>query len=284
MRVGLSVAPEAWFTTLNLIGKVLHLTRNAVAVLGQFGSVPALRDWRNPVLPRDPAGSFAPNLAEHARLWAVRKPSLPGPMYGFEVCDVAGHARQHILLTASANHDLFERFVTDHQSPPEEAAAWFPPNHAASAQRRAAMAARIFSRRSRPTGGANPVLSLSASVVPRLFAAAACRTLSVRTTHYTPLLVRSAIWTPQVPEASGPGSDVQFVPGDHTGLHLFLPAMAGVWLSQGRGHGCDRESWTVEIADASDHIALAITAGDRRGQADWRELLREVAIEPKNQL
>jgi hypothetical protein len=277
VRVGLSAAPEDWFTMLPALGNVLHLTRNAVAVLGQIAPVPTLFDRRNPVLPRDAAGTFTPNLAEHASLWAVREPSPLGPAYGFETRDVSGHAFQRIVLTAPANRELFERFVTDHQSPPNEAAHWFPPNHAASAQRQRALARRIPFLRAQFARPAPSVRALPPRAAAHLFAAAAKQSLPLRTTHYTPALVRAATWTPQTREISSPTNDVEFIHGEASGLHLFPSAIASVWLWQGRCDCCDKQHWTVEIGDALDRIALAITVGDSRLESDWRELLTAVA-------
>lgn len=273
VRVGLSASPEDWFASLNALGNVLHLTPNKVAVLGQIAPVPALQDWRNPVLPRDAGGGFAPNLAEYARLWAVREASPLGPTYGFEACDVFGHAFQRIVLTAPAYRELFERFVTDHQSPPEEVASWYSPNHSASAQRRRVHTERISLLRAQSARGTKLVRTLPVSVMPRLFAAVAEAGLALRTTHHTPALIHSAIWTPQIPETSSADATVMFVPGDQAGLHLFLPMVAEVWLWQGGCNCCDKEHWTLEVFDANERIALVITVGDLQLESDWREIL-----------
>lgn len=273
VRVGLSASPEVWFATLNALGRVLHLTRNEVAVFGQIGSVPALHDWHNPVLPRNANGGLSPNLAEHASLRAVREPSPLGPAYGFEACDVSGQAFQRIVLTAPANRELFEHFVTDHQSPSDEAAHWFAPNHSASTRRRRALAGRIPFLRSRHASGAGLVRALSAGDISQIFSAAAKLNLPVRTTHYTPALVRAAVWTPELREPQDSHTKVEFFHSAETGLHVFLPAIASVWLWQGRCDCCAEEHWTVEIADKNEHVALTITVGDARFESDWREML-----------
>lgn len=273
VRVGLSAAPEDWFATLTELGSVLHLSRNEVAVLGQFGPVPALCDWRNPVLPRDAAGRFAPNLAECAGLWAVREPSPVGVAYGFEMRDVAGLAFQRLVLTAPANRDLFELFVTDHQSPPEEATGWFSPNHAASAQRRRALSGRIPFLRAQHRAGATHVRRLSSELLPEIFNAAARTGLPLRTTHYTAALVRAAIWTPQTREVSAADNRVEFISGSQAGLHLFTAAISEVWLWQGPCDCCANQHWTLEIADHHDRIALAITVGEAQMESAWREIL-----------
>lgn len=273
VRVGLSVAPEDWFAALTALGNVLHLTRNNVAVLGQIAPVPALQDWRHPVLPRDAGGGFAPNLAEHARFWAVREASPLGPAYGFEVCDVSGHAFQRIVLTAPANRELFERFVTDHQSPPEEVTSWVAPNHSASAQRRRGHIERISFLRTRAELGANYVRRFSTALLSRMLAAVATVGLPLRTTHYTPALLRSGIWTPESIEASAADEAILFAHGNQTGLHLSLPTVSEVWLWQGGCSCCDKKHWSLEIFDASERITLAITVGDPRREFDWRKIL-----------
>ncbi|MGC3960536.1 MAG: hypothetical protein QM813_22175 [Verrucomicrobiota bacterium] len=277
VRVGLSAVPEDWFAALTALGSVLQLTRNNVAVLGQIATVPVLQDWRNPVLPRDASGGFAPNLAEHVRFWAVRENSPLGPAYGFEVCDVSGHAFQRIVLTAPANRELFERFVTDHQSPPEEANNWFPPNHSASAQRRRIHAERISFLRTRSESGANYVRRLPVNFLLRMLGAAAAVGLPLRTTHYTPALSRSVLWMPQCVETSAADETVLFAHGDQAGLHLFLPGVSEVWLWQGGCSCCDQEQWTLEIFDASERIALAITVGDAQRESVWREIFLSLA-------
>jgi hypothetical protein len=277
VRVALSAAPEDWFAALTALGSVLQLTRNNVAVLGQIAPIPALHDWRNPVLPRDASGGFAPNLAEHAQFWAVREASPLGPAYGFEVCDVSGHAFQRIVLTAPANQELFERFVTDHQSPPEEVTSWIAPNHSASAQRRRGFDERISFLRTRAKSGADGVRRLSTERLSPLLAAVVAAGLPLRTTHYTPALLRSVIWTPQSVESSAAGEAVWFVHGDQTGLHLFPPAVSEVWLWQGGCSCCDKEHWTLDIFAASERIALAISVGDPRQESAWREILLALA-------
>lgn len=276
MRVGLSAAPEDWFATLAALGSVLHLSQNEVAVLGQFSALPALADWRNPVLPRDIAGFFAPNLAEHASLWAVREPSPAGVAYGFEARDVSGRVFQRIVLTAPANRDRFERFVTDHQSPPEEATGWFSPNHAASAQRRRALTGRIPFLRAQQADGAPHVRPLSLELLPEIFNAAIEQRLPLRTTHYTPAVVRAVIWTPQRREPASATGRVEFFSGDQAGLHLFNAAISEVWLWQGRCDCCANQHWTIEIADRNGHIALAITVGEARQESEWRKLLLDL--------
>lgn len=133
VRVRLFTSARTWFDTLAQFEEVLHLTRNPVAVLGKLGQMPPLEDWRNPVLPRDHAGQFTPNLAEYAGLWAVGEASPKGVLHGLEARNNSGAVFERFLLPFGARRELFERFVTSYQSPPEEAGNWFPPNHVWSA-------------------------------------------------------------------------------------------------------------------------------------------------------
>lgn len=274
VRVSLSAPAEEWFNTLHELGEVLHLSRNHIAVLGTISPLPALADWRNPVLPRDLSNGFTPNLGQYASLWAVREPSPAGTAYGLEARDVTGHIFQKIVLTAPARRELFEQFVITHQSPVSEAGNWYSPNHAASVQRCHVITQRVPYLRSRQVKGVAHVRQLPVGILPHLLTAAAKLRLPLRTAHYNPALNTAVVWTPNVPDAPPNEMDgIAFYNGDSVGLHLALPAVTGVWLWQGRCKCCDKQHWTIEVGDGQDHIGLAITVGDERFEADWRELL-----------
>lgn len=277
VRVSLAAAPEEWFAVLHELGEVLHLTRNNVAVLGQLGPLPPLCDWRNPVLPRDCTGRFAPNLAEYASLRATREISPVGTAYGLEARDATGHAFQKIVLTAPARREVFESFVTAHQSPVSEAGNWFSPNHAASRERCRVIAQRIPYLRARLARGATHIRQLPVGAIPRLLTAAARARIPIRTTHFNRALNVAAVWTPDPPDAATKANDgVEFIHGGGVGLHVFLPAASGVWLWQGQCQCCDKQYWTVEIADERDQVSLAITVGDETLEEDWRLILKEI--------
>lgn len=274
VRVSLSAPAETWFNTLHELGEVLHLARNQIAVLGAISPLPALADWRNPVLPRDWSNGFTPNLGQYASLWAVREPSPAGTAYGLEARDVAGHTFQKIVLTAPARRELFEQFVITHQSPVSEAGNWYSPNHAASVQRCCVITQRVAYLRSRLVKGASNVRQLPVEILPRLLTTAAKLRLPLRTTHYNPALNLAVVWTPNTPDVTpDETTGIAFYNGDSVGLHLALPAVTSVWLLQGRCKCCDKHHWTIEVGDGQDHIGLAITVGDERFEADWRELL-----------
>lgn len=273
VRVSLSATARAWFETLADLGEVLHLSRNSVSVLGRLGRMPVLEDWRNAAFPCDRFVRFTPNLAEHASLWAVREVSPVGVLHGLEVGDVSGSVFERVLLSERAHRELFEQFVTTHQSPPEEAGNWFPANHAGSARRRASLAGRIPWLRSRLAKGAKNVRRLPITFVPKLLDTAASANLPIRTTHYHRALMRTVVWTPQAHEK--PERDkclLEFFHGDDVGLHLNLRAVASVWLWSGKCACCAKKRWTVEVADARDHICLALMAAHEAMEADWREL------------
>lgn len=274
VRVSLSSTARAWFETLAGLGEVLHLTRNAVAVLGRLGQMPVLQDWRNAAFPCDRLGLFTPNLAEYASLWAVREVSSVGVLHGLEMGDVSGSVFERVLLSERAHRELFEQFVTIHQSPPEEAGTWFPANHAWSARRRASLAGRIPWLRSRLAKGVKNVRHLPIGFVPKLLAAVATANFPIRTTHYHRALIRTVIWTPQAHEKPERDKSLsEFFHGDDVGLHLNLRAIASVWLWSGKCACCAKKRWTVEVADAHDHIGLALMAGHEAMESDWRELL-----------
>jgi hypothetical protein len=270
VRVGLSAGPEDWFGMVSALGPVLHLARNEVAVLGQIAPMPRLCDWRNPVLPRDAIGSFAPNLAEYASLRAVREPSPAGTAYGFESRDVSGRAFERIVLTAPANRDGFERFVIEHQSPPEDAVTWFSPNHVAGASRRRIITGRVSILR------ATHLRRLPPEVLLEVLSKVIEREVLFRTVHYTPALIRATTWTPRWRESSGGPGDVELFSDDQTGLHVFPAAISGVWLRPVRCDCCAREQWTLEVADPHEHLALVLAVGAVRQEAAWREVCREV--------
>lgn len=274
MRVSLSAPPEAWFAMLHQLGEVLHLTRNPVAVLGAIAPLPELTDWRNPALPRDPNNALTPNLAHYASLWAVREPSPSGTACGLEARDISGRVFQKVVLTAPARRELFEQFVISHQSPAMEAGNWCSPNHAASQERCRAITQRVGHLRSRLVKNMPYVRQLPVGILHRLLTEAARARLPIRTTHYNLALSRAAVWTPDLPDHTAIGSaDVVFYHGDYAGLHLILSAVTGVWLWQARCQCCDKQHWTIEVADANDQIGLAITVGEARLEAQWRELL-----------
>lgn len=275
VQVGLSVPAQTWFALLAQLGNVLEITRNSMATLGQFGPVPALVDWHNAVLPRDYSGSFTPNLAEYASLRALREDLEGRPGYGLEADDASGHTFHRIFLSTSDQFEIFKQFVTDYQSPPTEAGQWFSPNHGFSMQRRRALARRVGFLRSRLEEGSTDVCSLPVTAIPHLLAVVARMGLSIRTTHYSQALNRMLAWIPEAPErlkSQAPG--VEFFQSDGVGLSLHLPAVAGVWLWRGRCCGCDKQQWTVELADASNAIGLTFSAGEAEQESDWRELLK----------
>ena len=275
VRVALSVPANDWFDALNKLGETLQLTRNAVAVLGQLGVTPRMADWRNPVLPRDNQGLFTPNLGEYASLCAVRELSPFGLTHGFESCDISGASFQRIILRASSRRDLFEQFVTDHQSPPEEASRWFSPNHASSLERCASITGRIPWLRHRFAKGARDVRPLPVSFVAQMFTTLEQARLPIWTTLYSRALINKAIWTVEahdsVPDSMD--SDLPFFYGNGVGLHLNRLAIASVWLWMGQCACCDEERWAVELADAGGCACLTIAAGSGRRESDWRNLL-----------
>lgn len=276
VRVSLSAPAEAWFDTLYQLGEVLHLARNSVAVQGTIAPLPELLDWRNPVLPRDAANGFTPNLAQYASLWAVREPSPSGMAYGLEARDVSGHTFQKVVLTAPARRELFEQFVITHQSPAAEAGNWCSPNHAASAQRCRAITQRVAFLRSRLVKDTPLVRQLPLGTLVSLLTRVAKLRLPIRTTHYHRALNCAVVWTPTAPVAPPEAGGIAFFHGDNVGLHLSLAAVAGVWLWQGRCKCCDKQHWTIEVSDGNDQIGLAITVGDERLEPEWRALLVEV--------
>jgi len=197
--------------------------------------------------------------------------------YGFEARDASGHAFQRIVLTAPARRELFERFVTEHQSPPEEAAGWFSPNSRFSTQRCRAIEQRVEVLRARQAAGASQIRQMPVESVSQLFRTWARERLPIRTTHYTRALIRAVVWTPDADETvAGSTSEIQFYHGDNAGLHLHLASIGSVWLWQGRCACCEKEQWTLELADAAGHVSLAISAGNEHEEARWREILLTV--------
>jgi hypothetical protein len=273
VRVGLATSPQIWFGTLSQLGSVLHMSRNAVAVLGEINSFPPLTNWYNPVLPSDSSGFFMPNLSQYAALRAIREPSPVGAVYGLEACDASGSAFERVILTGSARHDLFEQFVTDHQSPPEESGCWHSPNHAFGAQRNHAVTNRSEALRSRLKNGATYINSLPVSAVPKLLNGAVKEKLALRTTHYHRAANRAVIWTPEEPLMTRMEAGIEFVCGGRVGLHLHLSAIGTAWLWQGLCVCCGKQRWTVELADHNGAIALALNAGSEDLELEWRNLL-----------
>jgi hypothetical protein len=275
VRVSLAPSAQVWFDAISRLGEVLHLTRNPVAVMGSLGQAPVLDEWQNPSLPRDRFGFFAPNLAEYASLWAVREHSPLGVLHGLEARDVSGTVFERVLLPSGARRDVFEQLVTEYQSPPEAAGHWFPANHAWSNRRRASLAGRIPWLRARWDSGDRQVRRLPVRCVAKLLSAAARMKLPLRTTSYHPAQMRTLLWTPRTCADTLRGDGLlDFFDGDGAGLHLSRNTVASVWLWAGRCSCCAETKWSVELADSRDQIGLAIQAGDRAGESEWRKLVK----------
>jgi hypothetical protein len=273
VRVSLSASAQTWFEMLARLGEVLQLSRNPVGVLGRLGTMPELCDGHNGPLPRSRDGLFTPNLAEYANLWAVREMSPLGAMHGFEVWDVAGHSFERIWLSHGANRELFEQFVIQYQSPPA-AGNWFPPNHAGSARRRQRLAGRIPWLRAELANASPHVRRLPPKFLAKALVAAAKANFPVRLTQYHPALIRTLIWTPQIPEEMKRRRPPDFFHGDDAGLHLHFRGVASAWLWTGQCGCCAEQRWSIELADARDHIGFALLAGDEAGETAWRELIQ----------
>jgi hypothetical protein len=274
VRVGISASPQEWFGAIHQCGAVLHLARNAVTVLGEVGSFPVLTNWNNPVLPSDQAGLYAPNLAEYASLWAFRETSPVGPLYGLEAYDAVGRAFERVVLTASAHREHFERFVIDHQSPPEEAGCWYSPNHSFGAQRSRMVENRRELLRSLRARGATYVSLLPQSVIPNLLTAVIKENFQIRTTSYSRALIRGAVWAPDGPCVfTHQEEGTPFLFGNNMGLHINYAALGEIWLWQGICMCCGKHRWTVEVSDLSGAVALALNAGSDEIEAQWRDLL-----------
>lgn len=268
--VSLSFAPESWFRALPRLGETLHLARNPLAVMGRLGPVPSMASWACPVLPRDAAGDYAPNLAEYGSIWAVREPSPQGIAYGFEVRDLAGEAGERFLLSAPGGNALYEGMVLASQSPPQPL-DWFPPNHAWSAWRRAKTASRGAWLRAQWSQGNSSVRCLPADFPRRLLAAAAQADCQIRTLHYSSLAMRGATWTPAT---SASNVAEGFFAGDATALRLQAAGAATVWLWMGACGCCRKSQWSMEIAGADGRIGLAVMAGGEEWEAPWRALIQ----------
>jgi len=278
VRVGIAATPQEWFETIAQMGEMLHLTSNAVAVMGKFGAAPALADWRNPVLPRDNFGFFTPNLAEYASLWAVREASDLGVLYGLEARNLSGMVFERFLLPPQTPCAIFSRFIATHQSPygHEQMRPWFPANHAWSARRRANLTGRIPWLQAQWLEDDPRVRLLRTQALSQLLTVAGQAGLPLRTTLYQASQTRTLRWTPAVSNISAPGQSHEFFHGDDVGLHLSLPAARSAWLWAGQCGCCTEERWSIEIFDHSDHLSLALMAGEPGFEDDWRDLIKSV--------
>ena len=276
VQVALAAPANDWFEFIASLGEVLHLTRNGVSVVGQFGPLPRLKDWHDPVLPRDAEIKFQPNLAEHASLWAMRELTPTGVVFGLEARDVAGVTFQKIVLPPSARLDRFEQFVVEHQSSPEEAGCWFAPNHRASQDRNRIITGRVPFLRTRETRGAKEVRRLPVEVIARVLESAAG--LPLRLTYYHRAMIRTVVWTPETKTTTGDsGLHECFFHGGNTGLHVRFHAISTLWLWSGRCHCCDEEHWTLEVADKHEAIGLAIKSAAESMEASWHQAIRSAA-------
>lgn len=276
VRVSLATSAQSWFGVISRLGEVLHLTRNTVGVMGKLGPAPALEDWRNPSLPRDCFGLFAPNLAEYASLWAVREHPPSGVLLqGLEARDVSGAVFERVLLPAGARRDLFEQLVAECQSPPGKTAPWFPANHAWGHRRRAVLAGRIPRLRARWNSSDPNVRRMPARFAAKLLAAAARVKMPLRATSYHPAQTRTLVWTPGTRARLARGDRLtDFYYGADAGVHLIRGAAASAWLRTGLCSCCAQARWSIEMADRRDRIGLAIMAGDKTAESEWRRLVK----------
>jgi hypothetical protein len=248
-------------------------------VLATGGSLPALIHHGNQVLPRSRCGLFSPNLAEYASLWAVREVFSDGPLYLFEVRDARGRPSQRIVIPPGEARQLFQEFVCAHQSPVGQCEPWFPPNHIAAAKRRSNLAGRIPWLRQRLRQGVAEARELTLHHVEELLVRAVDSGQRLRAMLYNRALICGAVWTPEMhaparlPGDSGPQNVARFF-GDCTGLELYRDCPASAWLWTGQCACCGEEKWAVEVGGPDDEIALALTAPDEAGEAQWREFLQ----------
>jgi len=278
VRVSLAASPQVWFETLSRLGEVLHVTRNPISGLTRRGRLPCLGPWPDSPLPTDAARAYRPNLAEYARLWAIRVNSPACGRYGLEIRDAAGMEFERILLPPESDHALFVQFVLDHQSPPEETGSWLPPNHATSTQRRTTLASRIPRLRAQWATGDRGIRRLPSSFVPKLLAAAACCRVQLRTTSYHPALLRRVTWTPQHHGATRVSDDgLELLHGGDADLQLNHRGIRSVWLWKGRCPCCAEQRWSIEVGDGRDHVGLSFAAGEETPELDWRRFIRAVA-------
>lgn len=273
VRVSLSAKARLWFNTLAELGDVLNLTSNSVATLSEYGKVPALEEWRNGVLPRDCRGLFTPNLAEYATLWAVREDSPIGVLQGLESRDLCGEMFQRVFLPWAARYEVFERFVTECQSSPHKAGHWYPPNHAWSRQRRAKLTGRIPWLRAQHAQHSPHVRELPVEFLAKALTAAAEHKFCIRTAHYHPALIRTAIWTPECEPGSVSGNEEDLFHGGSVGLYLHRPAIKSVWLWSGQCECCAERRWSIEVGNQNDELGLALITGDEANESVWRELV-----------
>ena len=278
VRVGLSASPGQWFGFLAGLGETLHFKRNPVAVLGRRGRFPLLDDWSHPELPAARRELCSANLAEHGRLWATLEITDAGPRHGLEVEDLARSVFQRVWLTQASRWDLFEEFVTQHQSPPEQAEIWLSPNHARSARRRATLLARVRTLRAQQAAGSPEVRRLPGGALARLLEEAGRAGLPIRTMVYSPAMVQGAVWIPAAqaaPAGLEPDAAAFFSDGE-TRLWLSSADLSTAWLWCGPCACCGEVRWSVEVADRSDGMSLALRAGTEAHESAWRDVVRRV--------
>ena len=278
-RVGLAATPDAWFKFLADLGQLLSLTYNPVATLAILGAGPTVEDWSDPVLPMTSTALAAPNLAEHARLWAFRAQTLAGPSHGLEIEDATGTRFQRLCLTGATNHERFEEFVLQHQTPPEQAGVWHSPNNASSARRRSVLASRVPWLRQRLAVHCPYVRPLQKNAVIQLLGAATRASFPVRTMLYAPAIIQGSVWTPEAAVASPRHGDrgARTFASERTVLQIDPVGIGSAWLWTGPCSCCGETRWSIEVGDHTDGIGLAVLSGNQSLEMEWRELVRRVA-------
>jgi hypothetical protein len=276
--VGLAATPDVWFKFLAELGQLFSLTRNPVATLGVLGNCPNIDNWSDPVLPLASTALAATNLAEYARLWAFRAQNHAGASHGLEIEDATGTRFQRLYLTGATNHERFEEFVLQHQTPPEQAGVWHSPNHASSARRRSVLASRVPWLRERHALHCPYVRPLPEDVVIQILGAATQASFPVRTMLYAPAIILGMVWTPEAVAAShrhGERSTRTFA-SDRTMLRVDPAGVGSAWLWTGPCSCCGETRWSIEVGDHTDGIGVAVLSGEQRLELEWRELVRRV--------
>ncbi|MBX3746848.1 MAG: hypothetical protein KF833_16180 [Verrucomicrobiae bacterium] len=286
--MALHAGPSAWFDLLAALGDLTFVTHVSGATLGWCGDAPRFdhTDW--PVLPASRTWPYAPNLAEFARLWALREIDATGVRHLLAVQNTPGAVFHRIIVPPGPGSDRLLAFIERHQLPPDRTRPWFPPNHARAAERHACVHQRIPWLQSRWAARSPRIRRLSLVQTLDLLAAAVSHAQPLRTMLYSEPLICGTAWIPErIVAEPRPASPLPPSPhasrklpwrlrlfGGASGLELLPHLIGSAWLWMDQCACCQRSRWAVEIGGIDDRLILALLATHDTTEPAWRRFLR----------
>ncbi len=280
VRVRLAVPEMAWMEILSGFDEMLHLSRNAISTLGIIRTIPEYWPTDSETVFSDWTGLNQINLAQYGSLWAFRQFSPVGIVQGFEVFDLDGHLSDRFVLPIGAKTASLREFVNKYQVVPEEAGAWFSPNHAASLKRERKMQARIPWLKRRAAENASNVFELEPADLINAISRASGAGVSLKIIQFSSTGIRLA--QANLEPEKNQNLDVEadgydFIAGNSVRLRIFRRAVDSVWLWTGNCDCCQGHQWALETGDRDSRISLAVMSASKSDEELWRSIILKMA-------